>query len=98
MSKNAWRAVAIVAIVLLLVVVIGASLVGGTINWCRGTGIMWNPVPIAWPMMSFMMLIPIGLLLLGAIGVFWLVQTKGSSESKEPESALEIPKLRLAKG
>lgn len=77
MNKVNWTAVAIVSIIVLLVLMFGASLLGrpGYAGWGYGGWGMMGP----WMMggMFFMWLIPVGILVLTVIGIAWLVQNIG---------------------
>ena len=81
MKKINWTIVAVFSIVLLLVLMVGGSLLGG---WRYGSwGMMggWGFAPFGWIGMAFMMifmwLIPVSFVVLAVLGVGWLVRTKG---------------------
>jgi zinc-ribbon domain len=81
MNKINWTVVVIIAIALLLV----ASLFGGRGygGWgMMGPGMMggWGFSPFGWVGMIFMWLIPLGLIVLVALGVVWLVRAVGSGK------------------
>lgn len=80
MNKINWTIVAIVAVALLFV----ASLFGGRgYGWgMMGPGMMggWGFSPFGWVGMTFMWLIPLGFIVLVALGVVWLVRAVGSGK------------------
>jgi len=82
MNKVNWTIVAILSIVALLVLLVGVSLLGGWRygGWgMMGPGMMggWGFGPFGWIGMLFMLLIPIGFLVLIVLGVVWLVRAVG---------------------
>ena len=79
MNKINWTIVAIAAVAFLLL----ASLFGGRGygSWgMMGPGMMggWGFSPFGWVGMIFMWLVPLGFILLVALGVVWLVRAVGS--------------------
>ena len=81
MNKVNWAVVAIVSIIALLVLMVGASLLGG---WgMMGPSMMgrWGFAPFGWIGMFFMWLIPVGFLLLVVVGIVWLVKALGSGNN-----------------
>lgn len=96
MNKNIWTVVVVVALVLLL----AAGLFG---NWGYGgeRGMMGNEeyggewgmmgnlgfAPFGWIGMIFMWLIPIGFLVLTALGIVWLVRAVGGGNPTVPSRA-----------
>jgi len=79
MNKINWTIVAIAAVAFLLL----ASLFGGRGygGWgMMGPGMMggWGFSPFGWVGMIFMWLIPLGFIVLVALGVVWLVRAVGS--------------------
>ena len=94
MKKVNWLVVGVSSIVGLLLLFGGGMMMGG---WgYRGWGMMgpggmmnsWgyasSPSPLGWIGMIFMWLIPVGLVVLAAFGLGWLVQNVGNS--KPPSS------------
>lgn len=82
MNKVNWTAVAIFSIVALLVLLVGVSLLGGWRygGWgMMGPGMMggWGFAPFGWFGMIFMLLIPVGFIVLTVLGVVWLVRAVG---------------------
>ena len=81
MNKVNWTVVVIVSIIALLVLMAGASLLGGLGygGWGYGGWGMMGP----WMMggMFFMWLIPVGFLVLTVLGIAWLVQNIGGNKS-----------------
>ena len=95
MNKINWTSVAVFAIVVLLVFLVGISLLGGRGygGWgMMGPGMMggWGFAPFGWIGMLFMWLIPIGFLVLTVLGITWLVRTLGSGNNP-PASAKTCP-------
>lgn len=83
MNRNNWIAIGIVA---LLVLLLGASLLGGNRygGWgMMGPGMMggWGISPFGWIGMIFMWLIPVGFLVLTVIGIAWLVRAIGGGDN-----------------
>ncbi len=76
MQKVNWLVVGIISIVVLLLLFGG----GMMNNW----GYSSSPSPLGWIGMIFMWLIPVGLVVLAAFGVVWLVRNVGNS--KPPSS------------
>jgi hypothetical protein len=92
MNKINWTAVIVFAIVVLLVFLVGVSLLGGWGygGWGgmmgpgrMGPGMMggWGYSPFGWIGMIFMWLVPIGFILLIALGVVWLIRAIGSGRN-----------------
>ncbi len=81
MNRVNWTAVAIFSIIGLLVLMLGASLVGGWgyRGWGYGGWGMMGP----WMMggMFFMWLIPIGFVVLTVLGIAWIVRQVGGGTS-----------------
>ena len=82
MNKINWSAVAVFGIIVLVAFLVGASLLGGwgAGRWgMPGPGMMggWGFAPFGWIGMSFMWLIPLGFILLIALGVAGLVRSVG---------------------
>jgi zinc ribbon protein len=77
MNKVNWTVVAVVAVIALLVLVFGASLLGG--YGYGGWGMMgpWTMGPWMMGGMFFMWLIPVGFLVLTGLGIAWIVRTVG---------------------
>lgn len=94
MQKNNWLTIGIISVVVLLLVFGGSMMMGGWgfRGWnMMGPGSMmgnWgtslSASPINWIGMIFMWLFPVGLLLLAAFGIFWLVRNSGNP--KPPSS------------
>jgi uncharacterized membrane protein len=76
MNKINWTAVAIVSLIVLLILMVGASLLGG---WGYGGWGMMGP----WMMggMFFMWLIPLSFIVLTVLGIVWLVKAVGSGNN-----------------
>jgi hypothetical protein len=79
MNRINWTAVIVLSVVGLLVLLVGASLLSGwgSGGWGRmGPGMMgwWGMGPFGWFGMIFIWLIPVGLLVLLALGIAWLVR------------------------
>ena len=84
MNKINWSTVAALGIIVFLALVIGTSLLGGGWGYggwgMMGPGMMggWGFGPFGWMGMIFMWLIPVGFVVLTALGVVWLVRMVGS--------------------
>jgi len=79
MNRVNRTAVAVFGIVVLVALLIGVSLLGG--GWgMMGPGMMggWGFGPFGWIGMSFMWLIPLGVIVLIVLGVAGLVRSVGS--------------------
>lgn len=81
MNKVNWTVVAIVGVIGLLVLMLGASLLAGLRyggygygGWGMGP---WMMGPFMMGGMFFMWLIPIGFLVLIGLGIAWIVRTAG---------------------
>jgi len=79
MSKVNWTAISIFTIVVLLVVLIGMSLLGGQSfsSWgMMGPGMhgVWSLGSFGWIGMIFMWLIPVSFLVLIVLGAVWLAR------------------------
>jgi hypothetical protein len=97
MQKVNWLVVGIIGIVVLLLLFGGGMMMGGwgyrgwnmmgPSSMLEPGGMMNNwgysssPSPIGWIGMIFMWLFPIGLLLLAAFGIIWLVRKNRNSKS-----------------
>lgn len=86
MNKVNWTVVAVVAIIVLLVLQVVGSLLGGWGygGWgMMGPGMMggWGFAPFGWIGMIFMWLIPLGFLVLTALGIAWLVRAVGGGNN-----------------
>lgn len=112
MKKSYWIAIAIIGGVLLLILLAGTILLG---NWIRGDwGMMsgwpfgtmhgWGP---GWIGMIFMMLIPVGFVLLVVLGIIGLVRglsstgggnTRLNQGEKKSTSPRDILQVRYAGG
>lgn len=83
MNRMNWAQVVVFALIALLVLLIGASWLGGYGGWgMMGPGMMggWGFGPFGWLVMIFMWLFPLGLLAVLALGIVWLFrQASGSS-------------------
>jgi hypothetical protein len=89
MQKVNWLVVGIISSVVLLFLFGGGMMMGGWgyRGWSMmGPGGMMNnwgysssPSPLGWIGMIFMWLIPVGLIVLAAFGVVWLVRKGGNS-------------------
>ena len=92
MQKVNWLVVGIISIVVLLFLFGGGMMMGGWgyRGWSMmGPGGMMNnwgyaSSPLGWIGMIFMWLIPVGLVVLAAFGLGWLVRNIGNS--KPPSS------------
>ncbi len=98
MGKIHWTQVAVFGIVALLVLLIGASLLGGYGGWGPGWGMMgpgmmgawghgwggWGFGPFGWLGLIFMWLFPLGLLALLILGVAWLVKAVAQPGGQTP--------------
>ena len=89
MKKVNWLVVGVSSIVGLLLLFGGGMMMGG--RGYRGWGTMglaayvgYSPSPLGWIGMIFMWLIPVGLVVLAAFGIVWLVRNTGNS--KPPSS------------
>jgi hypothetical protein len=86
MKSTNWTAVAIVGIVALLILMFGASVIGGRgyNNYGYGAWGMVGP----WMMggMFFMWLIPVGVVVLAVLGVGWLVRSMVGGMNPPPSS------------
>ncbi len=84
MNKVNWNTVVVTVIIALIVLMVGASLLGGWgyRNWGYGGWGMMGP----WMMggMFFMWLIPLGFLVLTVFGIAWLVRTIGGGNISLP--------------
>jgi putative membrane protein len=112
MSKVNWKIIASGGIILLLVVFIGVSLLGGWGSgyWgMMGPGMMggWGYNPFGWVGMFLMFLIPVGFLILVILGIIALLRgftsdgPGGSTSHNRSESQLtarEVLQLRYARG
>lgn len=84
MNKINWSIVAALGIIVFLALAIGTSLLGGGWGYggwgMMGPGMMggWGFGPFSWMGMLFMWLIPVGFVVLTALGVIWLVRVIGS--------------------
>jgi hypothetical protein len=90
MKKVNWLIVGIISIVVFLLLFGGGMMMGGWgyRGWSMmGPGGMMNnwgysssPSPLGWIGMIFMWLIPVGLVVLAAFSVVWLVRNVGNSK------------------
>jgi len=82
MNKVNWTVVVVISIIALLVLMFGASLLGGWGYGGWGYGPGWGMMG-PWMMggMFFMWLIPIGFLVLTVFGIAWLVRTIGGGNN-----------------
>jgi hypothetical protein len=94
MNKINWTQVAVFGLVVLLVVLLGVSLLGGYAAWGPGWGMMgpgmmggwgrgWGFGPFGW-MGIFMLLFPLGFLALLILGILWLVKAVAPSGGQAP--------------
>lgn len=77
MNKINWSVVAVIGIFVLLILLFSTGLFGG---WgMMGPGMMggWGYSPFGWIGMIFMWLVPVGFIVLTAMGVAWLVRAIG---------------------
>ena len=79
MNRVNWTQVGVFAVVVLLVVLIGAGLLGGFGGYnygMMGPGMMggWGFGPFGWLGMLFMWIVPLGFLALLVAGIVWLVR------------------------
>jgi len=79
MNKRNWAMIAVFAVIVLLVFLVGVSLMGGRGygGWgMMGPGMMggWGFNPLGWLGMLFMWIIPVGIIVLIVVGVAWLVR------------------------
>lgn len=79
MNTVNWKSVIVFGIIVVIVLLIGLSLFGGSgyRNWgMMGPGMMggWGYSPFGWIGMLFMWLIPISFLVLTVLGIVWLVR------------------------
>ncbi len=95
MQKVNWMVVGVISIVALLILFGGGMMMGGWgyRGWSMmgpggmaGPGGMMNnwgysssPSPLGWIGMTFMWLLPVGLLALAVFGIIWLVRNAGKS-------------------
>ena len=93
MSKVDWTQVAVFGIVALVVFMIGASLLSAYGSWGRmpgwgmmGPGMMgsWGYGSFGWLGMIFMLLFPLGFLILMVLGVIWLVKAAAQPSEQTP--------------
>jgi uncharacterized membrane protein len=97
MNRVNWTAVAVFGVVVLIALVVGLSLLGGGRGYggwgMMGPGMMggWGYSPFGWLGMAFMWLIPIGLIVLTALGVTYLVRAVGSGSGNPPALARTCP-------
>lgn len=103
MGKINWAQIVVFALVVLVVFLFGASLLSSGGGWgfapMMGPGMMgrWGFGPFAWISMLFWMIVPLGLLILLALGVVWLVQ-QGSRSATPPERICSNCKRPLQSG
>lgn len=97
MNRVNWTQIGVFAIVVLLVVLIGLSLLGSFGGYGimgRGYGMMgpgmmmggWGFTPFGWLGMILMWILPLGFLLLLAGGVVWLVRALGGAPTAGPQT------------
>lgn len=94
MNKVNWIQVGVFAVVVLLVLLIGASLFGGFGRYggygpgMMGPGMMggWGFAPFGWLGMIFMWIIPLGFLTLLVAGIVWLVRSVSGSTHAGPQA------------
>lgn len=81
MNKVNWTVVVLVGLIALLVLIVGAGMLGGRGYSGYGGWGMMGP----WMMggMFFMWIIPLGFIVLVALGVAWLVRNAGGSDRAE---------------
>ncbi len=105
MKKSYWIAVAVSGIVLLIVLLIGMSLLGGWNNrgwgmmggWRAGTMHGWGFGSFGWFGMILMWLIPVGFVVLVVLGIVGLVRGfsskgVGSTNLKQRDEAQTSPR------
>jgi len=99
MSKTNWITVAVITLLVFLVLMFGAAMMLGMGSYQNvGPGWMGGFMPFGGPMMLFMGLIPIVFIVLVILGVFWLLQARGTGETRKTETPLEVLKKRYASG
>lgn len=94
MKKVNWLVIGIFGIVVLLLLFGGSMMMGGwgyhgwsmmgPVGMMNNWGYASSPSPLGWIGMIFMWLIPVGLVVLAAFGLVWLVRNVGNS--KPPSS------------
>ena len=95
MNKTNWLVGLIVGVIVLLFLFGGGTMLGGWgyYGWSMmGPGMMggWGYSPFGWIGMIFMWLIPVGFLVLTALGAAWLVRNIGNPT--QPSVAHPCPK------
>ncbi len=98
MSKTNWITVVVITLLVFLVLTFAAVVLGTGSNQMVGPVWMRDFMPFGGPMMMFMILIPIVLIVLVVLGVFWLINSRGTSETRKTETPLEILDKRYASG
>ena len=98
MSKSNWITVAVITLLVFLVVMYGAMELGMGSYQNVGPGWMRDNMPFGGPMMMFMYLIPLLFVGLVVLGVFSLLQSRDTGETRKTETPLEVLKKRYASG
>jgi hypothetical protein len=90
MHKTNWLIAAIMSFVIILILFGAGMLMGdpsyrewgmmGPIGMRENWGYSYAPTPLGWIGMTFMWLIPAGLIVLAAFGIVWLVGKVGNSK------------------
>jgi uncharacterized membrane protein len=92
MNKRNWAMIAVFAVIVLLVFLVGVSLMGGRGygGWgMMGPGMMGGRgfAPFGWIGMLLMWLFPLGFGVLVALGIVWLVRAIGQGRSGQQPAA-----------
>lgn len=87
MSKTNWITVVVITLLVFLVLMFAAVMLGTGSN--QNVGPVW---------MRDFILIPILLIVLVVSGVFWLINSRGTGETRRTETPLEILDKRYASG
>ena len=98
MSETNLKRVAVIIPLVFLVLMFGAIILGMGSHHNEGSVWMRGFMPFGGPMMMFMWLIPIVCCVLVVLGVFWLLQARGTGETRRTETPLEVLKIRYASG
>ncbi len=98
MSRTNWITVVVITPLVFLVLMFAAMMLGVGSNQYGGPAWMRDFMPFGEPMMMYMILIPIVLIVLVVLGVFWLINSRGTGETRKTETPLEILDKRYASG
>ena len=98
MSKTNWITVVVITLLVFLVLLFAGMMLGMGSNQNVGPVWMRDFVALGGPMMMFMILIPIVLIVLVVSGVFWVINSRGTGETRKTETPLEILDKRYASG